>query len=145
MSDRKTKNPVGDRRIKSILDEIRPGFVESGAKTITHEDVGRLVARADEILAEFARSGALRRFAADIGSMVSLVRDHWNGTYVDAPYWTIAVITFTLAYVLKPVDIIPDALPVIGQLDDAIVVGLGLDIVRDELDAYHDWCRKAGK
>ena len=36
--------------------------------------------------------------------------------------------------VLKPVDIIPDLLPVIGQLDDAVVVGHAIGLVREELE-----------
>ena len=71
--------------------------------------------------------------------MVALVRDYWSGAYRDVPYWTVAVITFTLGYVLKPIDIIPNVLPVIGQLDDAVVVGHGLDMVGKELEAYEEW------
>jgi uncharacterized membrane protein YkvA (DUF1232 family) len=129
----------GFRIRKTILEEIHPEFIESGAKTITHEDVGRLIDQADEVLTRFSRGGALRRFARDVGPMLSLVRDYWNGDYRQVPYWTVAVISFTLLYVLKPVDIIPDSLPVIGQLDDAIVVRHGLDIVSSELDAYGEW------
>jgi uncharacterized membrane protein YkvA (DUF1232 family) len=69
------------------------------------------------------------------------VRDYWDGKYRDVPCWTVAVITFTLSYVLKPIDIIPDVLPVIGRLDDAVVVGHGLDLVRRDLDAYREWAR----
>jgi uncharacterized membrane protein YkvA (DUF1232 family) len=125
--------------VKTVLEQIDRDFIESGARAITHEDVGRLVLHADEVLAEFAKGGALRRFARDVGPMVSIVRDYWEGSYRDVPCWTVAVITFTLSYVLKPIDIIPDALPVIGQLDDALVVGHGLDVVREDLNAYRKW------
>jgi uncharacterized membrane protein YkvA (DUF1232 family) len=139
MPQKKRRSPSTGRKVKTILDRIDSGFVESGARTITHEDVGHLVRNADEVLAEFAKGGALRRFARDVGPMVSIVRDYWDGTYRDVPCWTVAVITFTLGYVLKPVDIIPDTLPVIGRLDDAVVVGHGLDLVRHDLDVYRKW------
>jgi uncharacterized membrane protein YkvA (DUF1232 family) len=126
-------------RIESILAEIHPDFIESGAKTITQEDVARLVEHADEVLRAFSKGGVLRRFAPRVGPMVALVRDYWSAEYRDVPYWTVAVITFTLGYVLKPIDIIPNVLPVIGQLDDAVVVGHGLDMVRKELEAYEEW------
>lgn len=142
MPKKRRRSPSPARKVRTILDQINPGFIEAGAKAITHEDVGRLVVHADEVLAEFAKGGALRRFAREVGPMVAIVRDYWDGAYRDVPCWTVAVITFTLSYVLKPIDIIPDALPVIGQLDDALVVGHGLEMVKDDLNAYRKWAQE---
>jgi len=137
------KQPETDRRVRTILEEIHPGFVESGAKTITSQDIDYLVEHSDDVLTKFTQGGALRRYAREIGNMVSLVKSYASGEYLQVPVWTIAVIGFVLLYVLKPIDIIPDSLPVIGQLDDAIIVGHGLHIVRNELEVYEEWCREA--
>ena len=39
-----------------------------------------------------------------------------------------AVVAGCAAYVLFPLDLVPDAIPVAGQLDDAVVVALGLRV-----------------
>jgi uncharacterized membrane protein YkvA (DUF1232 family) len=97
--------------------------------------VEQLVHAAAEVRARF-EEGTLRRYARDAGAMLSLVEDYWSGADRESPYWTVAVITFTLQYVLKPIDIIPDVLPVIGKLDDAVVFGHGLALVRADLEAH---------
>lgn len=38
-------------------------------------------------------------------------------------------------------DLIPDEQPVIGMLDDAVLVDVALQLVRDELGDYEDFCR----
>ena len=42
----------------------------------------------------------------------------------------------TLAYVILPIDIIPDLLPIIGWLDDAFVIGYTMNALSDEIVAY---------
>ncbi len=55
-----------------------------------------------------------------------------------------------LAYFVDPDDLIPDKLPGIGYLDDAIMVELVIQELRHEIEAYEDFCafrereRKAG-
>ncbi len=54
-------------------------------------------------------------------------------------YWSVALVVFALAYILKPIDIIPDSLPVIGQLDDAVVLSNCLAMLKKDLHAYRVW------
>jgi uncharacterized membrane protein YkvA (DUF1232 family) len=42
------------------------------------------------------------------------------------PRWRKVVLALVLAYLLMPIDLVPDFIPVAGQLDDAILVALAL-------------------
>jgi uncharacterized membrane protein YkvA (DUF1232 family) len=44
-----------------------------------------------------------------------------------------------LLYVLNPFDLVPDALPLLGLLDDAAVVSACLSLVEQDLRDYRDW------
>jgi uncharacterized membrane protein YkvA (DUF1232 family) len=46
-----------------------------------------------------------------------------------------------LAYFAEPSDLVPDHIPGLGFLDDAIMVELVLQEMRPELDAYTEFCR----
>jgi hypothetical protein len=45
-----------------------------------------------------------------------------------------------LAYFAEPDDLIPDHIPGLGYLDDAIMVELVVRELRHEIDAYQDFC-----
>jgi uncharacterized membrane protein YkvA (DUF1232 family) len=42
------------------------------------------------------------------------------------PLWRKVVLALVLAYLIMPIDLVPDFIPVAGQLDDAILVALAL-------------------
>lgn len=46
-----------------------------------------------------------------------------------------------LAYFAEPSDLVPDSIPGLGFLDDAIMVELVVQELRPEIDAYQDFCR----
>ena len=50
-----------------------------------------------------------------------------------------------LAYFADPKDLIPDAVPGIGFLDDAIMIELVVQELKHEIDAYTDFCRMRDK
>jgi uncharacterized membrane protein YkvA (DUF1232 family) len=49
---------------------------------------------------------------------------NWYRDIVANPKYRWWVIGGTLLYVLSPIDIIPDIFPIVGQIDDAIVITL---------------------
>jgi len=45
------------------------------------------------------------------------------------PWYTRALAAIIVAYALSPIDLIPDVIPIIGYLDDLILVPLGIILV----------------
>ena len=71
--------------------------------------------------------------------MLSMVKDYWNGSYREVPYWVISAVALALLYVLNPADVIPDVFVGVGYLDDATVVAFCLKLVERELELYQGW------
>ena len=46
------------------------------------------------------------------------------------------IIAGTLAYVVLPIDVIPDFIPVVGWLDDAFVLGLATTTLSEEIEKF---------
>jgi uncharacterized membrane protein YkvA (DUF1232 family) len=68
-----------------------------------------------------------------------LVKDYWKGTYRDVSVWSFVVFALALAYIISPLDILPDYIPVLGQIDDAAVLIFGLFLLERDLYKYRDW------
>lgn len=135
-----SRNASGERRkTEKVIKKINKEFVETGAKRITDKDVEQVVKKADDIKRKFSTSGPLGKFLKDSQVLLSLVKDYWNKEYREIPYWAIAAIVFALLYVLSPVDLIPDPIPVVGYLDDAAVVAICMLLIEQELAQYEEW------
>lgn len=114
-------------------------LIEQGSKKISNEDVEKVVNKAEDIRKKFNPGGPLGRFIEDAKLLIALVQDYWSGAYRQIPYGTIAAIAFTLLYIFNPLDLIPDVLPVIGQIDDATVFAACLLLAEQDLLAYKEW------
>ncbi len=72
-------------------------------------------------------------------TMLRLVRAYERGEYKqvsnDALLWIVAA----LNYLVDPFDLIPDSIPFLGFVDDAIVVEFVVDKTRQTLDDFMIW------
>jgi uncharacterized membrane protein YkvA (DUF1232 family) len=68
-----------------------------------------------------------------------VLRDYANGTYKQVPWRAILGVAAAVAYVISPVDLIPDFLVPLGFGDDVLVVALTWGLVKRELRAYCEW------
>ncbi|WP_307725335.1 YkvA family protein [Halomonas halmophila] len=70
---------------------------------------------------------------------VPMLADVLRGRYRPVPWPAIAWMLVAFAYLVSPLDLIPDVLMLIGVVDDVVVVGWLLTRVDRSLEAYRRW------
>jgi len=72
-------------------------------------------------------------------AMIRLIRAYHQGEYRDISSQNLRIIVAAIIYFVSPFDVIPDWVPVLGHIDDAIVVRLALKSVGADLDTFMAW------
>lgn len=72
-------------------------------------------------------------------AMLRLLRAYYRGDYRAITESTLIVIIAAIIYVVSPLDVIPDAVPALGFLDDATVIALALRRTQQDLDDFMIW------
>ena len=127
----KTKNTINETQAEEALGEF--------ADKVGEEDVKETLGKEDELKKLFKRVKVLAKYLNDLYDIIDLLRDRVTGTYKETPWTTIAALTGALIYVLSPIDLILDFIPLIGFLDDAIVIGLAIKLAQPDLAKYRAW------
>ena len=68
--------------------------------------------------------------------LFELMQDWWGGRYKGVPWLSITMAAAAVLYFVNPLDIIPDVIPIVGYLDDAVVVGLAIAALKEDLKKY---------
>ena len=96
------------------------------------ENAGRLLADAQKVrIPDFILSRLLR-----LDDMIAMLRDEaWALDQADRDR-----VLSALVYFNNPNDVIADSVPVLGFLDDAVMIEMCVRDLQHELDAYDDFC-----
>lgn len=125
-------SPRDIRYFRERLDQVRKSTGASDEKAVIDgaEALVREAAAAEP--PEFVRERLVK-----LEQLIAMLRDaEWRLEGRDR-----ARILDALAYFVDPDDMIPDRLPGIGYLDDAIMVELVAQELKHEIEAYEDFCR----
>jgi len=72
-------------------------------------------------------------------TLVRLVRSYASGEYRDIKNSTIISGLAVLLYILSPIDLIPDFIPVVGFLDDLSLVSWFIEKFQGEIIRFREW------
>lgn len=77
---------------------------------------------------------------AQAQDIVYMLNDYYRGSYKRIPLTAIAGAALVLTYLASPVDLIPDNVPILGFIDDALIINIVVSLCLDrELEEYRRW------
>lgn len=111
------------------------------ANKLAPADVGDLLVAESSIRERAAQLDGLpgRMLRAQLDLALLCLKDHAAGRCPQIPYYSISLLAAGVAYLADQLDFVPDFLPRIGMLDDALVMAVACDLGRDGLKRYCTW------
>ena len=100
--------------------------------------------RLEQLLRQAARKTAslprkpFQESWAYLHTMLRLLRAHQRGEYTVLPSALLSIIA-AVAYLVDPLDLIPDEIPFLGFLDDATILEFAANKTRQSLDDFMAW------
>jgi uncharacterized membrane protein YkvA (DUF1232 family) len=82
-----------------------------------------------------------QRAAQQSRLVLELLDDVRAGTYRDLSWYSVPVAAAAVLYTINPADVVPDAIPFLGGIDDVALLALAVRLLRNDLRAY---CRFKG-
>jgi uncharacterized membrane protein YkvA (DUF1232 family) len=141
---RTAAKPVAKRESETIGDEItqsvayRKATAEAESYANDPERLRILLLEAREKINHIPR-GPFAETWPYLMAMIRVLRAYHLGEYQDVPSPNLLTILAAILYFVSPLDVIPDSVPILGQIDDAMVVRLSLESVRADLDTFMAW------
>lgn len=100
---------------------------------------GEVVDKEEKLNVLFGTVEKLKPYWQDFKDCFAMIKDYIVGDYREVPFRTIAGLAGALIYVLSPLDLIADFIPIIGYADDVAVFALAIKLAGSDLAKYRVW------
>ena len=109
------------------------------AKSVTRDDIADVLGKEGKAKTIVEKAGFLSQYWDDIKTSFALIRDWFNGSYDKVPARMIVSLAGALIYLVSPLDLIPDWVPMAGLVDDAAMLAFVFQLSKVDLNAYRRW------
>jgi uncharacterized membrane protein YkvA (DUF1232 family) len=75
----------------------------------------------------------------DLQTLLRLIRAYAKGEYRELPKMTMVAAAAAVIYFVNPVDLIPDAIPGVGYIDDIAVLLFVVKAIQEDLHEFGEW------
>ena len=83
--------------------------------------------------------GFFTRLVVDAVDMTAMIWDWFAGRFDWSPMRLFAALVIGVAYLVSPIDIVPDVIPLAGWIDDLLVATSVIRLARFDLERYRRW------
>ena len=132
----------GEYSNRKLLNALQDNF--ESAKAYLDDDA-KMEALFQDFEKKLGQIPKIGNKAADLAVLCSMIRAYAKKQYTDVSIATILLSIAALIYVVNPMDIVPDFMIGIGQLDDAAAIVLVLQMIQMDLNKYKKWQEENGK
>lgn len=130
---------MSKEEVRQISKEEAAAESEKYAADVSEDTVVEIIDKEDGVKSRFSKVDALRKYWEDICLVFPLLKDWSSRKYTKIPWSVIASLVGSIVYVLSPIDLCPDFIPVAGYLDDATLFGFVVSLAKDYLEEYKSW------
>lgn len=116
--------------------ELENGYKQAEVLISEPEKLEKFLTELEEKLKVIPKVG---NTLAIIPEMISMIRSYVKKEYTEIPLGTILASLSALIYLVSPIDVIADAIPAVGYIDDAIVVATCLKLINSDVEKYREW------
>ncbi len=110
-------------------------------KKMTRDDIADVLGKEGKAKTIVDKAGFLSQYWDDIKTSFALIRDWFKGSYDKVPARMIVSLAGALIYLVSPLDLIPDWVPMAGLVDDAAMLAFVFQLSKVDLNAYRKWKR----
>ncbi len=122
-------------RNKKKIDEA---YVKAESKKVSDKDIDETLSRQQQLLNKLKHK-KWDHIKTEVYQLIEMLKAFRDKTYTKTPWKSISAITFTLLYIINPLDLAPDFIPFIGYLDDISVLTFCLKLVKSDINDFKNW------
>lgn len=111
--------------------------LEAWAKRVTIRNIMRLVFYRTQVRNTLHSIPIRMQLVTNqVRLVLELIDDFAEGTYREVPWHSMAIAASAILYSVSPSDLVPDVIPILGSLDDLLVLGAALKFIEKDLKVY---------
>ena len=94
----------------------------------------------DEVFLKIGQTTeAFYKIQDSVIALTRMLKSWMQGDYKNISTKSIIAVVAALIYFVNPLDLIPDFIPIIGQLDDIFVLGYLIKMLNKEIERFMAW------
>jgi uncharacterized membrane protein YkvA (DUF1232 family) len=117
---------------KKLHKIINKEFLVAGAAKLTEESVKLIYDNLPEYSEIVDPNSPLKKYDDKIHKMYHFLKNHFSDQVDEVSFAVVRACAFVLGYLVQDVDIIPDYMSEVGELDDALLVKVMIELYPEE-------------